>query len=133
VGGDPRWGGCVIEGGGHASALRMHTASRARPRAQVVVVDKMDYCASLNNLNPCVAKPNFKCVKGDVQVRAGGRTCLLPSPAVCAARPLGPIHVHCMHAHQQQQQQLARKLAWSACKRAPDSQLTHTRTRSPWT
>lgn len=37
------------------------------PQYKVVVFDKLDYCASLNNLNAVRHKPNFKFVKGDIQ------------------------------------------------------------------
>ena len=33
---------------------------------QIVVVDKLDYCANLNNLKSIVNLPNFKFVQGDV-------------------------------------------------------------------
>lgn len=34
---------------------------------QVVVLDKMDYCATLNNLESVRNLPNFKFIKGDIQ------------------------------------------------------------------
>lgn len=37
------------------------------PQYKVVVLDKMDYCASLNNLSSVIDKPNFKFIKGDIQ------------------------------------------------------------------
>lgn len=37
------------------------------PQYKIVVLDKLDYCASLNNLSSVKDKPNFKFVKGDIQ------------------------------------------------------------------
>jgi UDP-glucose 4,6-dehydratase len=37
------------------------------PNYKVVVLDKLDYCASLRNLDAVADKPNFKFVKGDIQ------------------------------------------------------------------
>ncbi|GMH44072.1 hypothetical protein BSKO_12006 [Bryopsis sp. KO-2023] len=37
------------------------------PQYKVVVLDKLDYCASLKNLSSVEGKPNFKFVKGDIQ------------------------------------------------------------------
>lgn len=34
---------------------------------QIVVLDKLDYCASMNNLASVKDKPNFNFVKGDIQ------------------------------------------------------------------
>lgn len=36
------------------------------PHYKVVVVDKLDYCANLRNLESIVSLPNFKFIKGDV-------------------------------------------------------------------
>jgi dTDP-D-glucose 4,6-dehydratase len=33
----------------------------------VVVLDKLDYCATLNNLKSVKEKPNFRFVRGDIQ------------------------------------------------------------------
>jgi dTDP-D-glucose 4,6-dehydratase len=33
----------------------------------VIALDKLDYCASLNNLNSVKDMPNFKFIKGDIQ------------------------------------------------------------------
>ncbi len=41
-------------------------ATRAR-RRQVVVYDRMDYCASLKNLEAAHLSPNFKFVRGDIR------------------------------------------------------------------
>jgi hypothetical protein len=47
------------------------TRSPPPPRVQVVVVDKLDYCANLNNLKSVAGLSNFKFVKGDIgSVRA---------------------------------------------------------------
>ena len=40
--------------------------SSLTPHAQVVVVDKLDYCANLNNLKSVAGLLNFKFVKGDI-------------------------------------------------------------------
>mmetsp|Transcript_23509 Transcript_23509/g.51593 ORF Transcript_23509/g.51593 Transcript_23509/m.51593 type:complete len:362 (-) Transcript_23509:496-1581(-) len=37
------------------------------PQYKVVVLDKLDYCASLKNLHAIKAAPNYKFVKGDIQ------------------------------------------------------------------
>lgn len=34
---------------------------------QIVVLDKLDYCATLNNLSSVMESPNFKFIKGDIQ------------------------------------------------------------------
>lgn len=34
----------------------------------MVALDKLDYCASLANLAPVAGSPNFKFVRGDLQV-----------------------------------------------------------------
>ena len=34
---------------------------------QIVVLDKLDYCATLNNLSSVKDCPNFRFVKGDIQ------------------------------------------------------------------
>jgi dTDP-D-glucose 4,6-dehydratase len=36
-------------------------------RVQVVVMDKLDYCATINNLKSLQGLKNFKFVKGDIQ------------------------------------------------------------------
>ncbi|XVE71328.1 hypothetical protein DITRI_Ditri10aG0142200 [Diplodiscus trichospermus] len=35
------------------------------PDHKIVALDKLDYCCSLKNLQPCLSSPNFKFVKGD--------------------------------------------------------------------
>ncbi|KAF8055288.1 RHM1 [Scenedesmus sp. PABB004] len=37
------------------------------PQYKVVVLDKMDYCASLNNIADALKQPNCKFIKGDIQ------------------------------------------------------------------
>lgn len=37
------------------------------PQYKIVVLDKLDYCASMNNLRSIKDKPNFSFVKGDIQ------------------------------------------------------------------
>ena len=57
----------LITGG--AGFIASHVALRFAkryPRYNVVVVDKLDYCANLNNLREIAALPNFKFVKADV-------------------------------------------------------------------
>ena len=36
------------------------------PTMRVIVLDKLDYCASLRNLESVASEPNFKFVKGDI-------------------------------------------------------------------
>ena len=57
----------LITGG--AGFIASHVALRFAkryPRYNVVVVDKLDYCANLKNLREIAALPNFKFVKADV-------------------------------------------------------------------
>ncbi|XP_074564297.1 trifunctional UDP-glucose 4,6-dehydratase/UDP-4-keto-6-deoxy-D-glucose 3,5-epimerase/UDP-4-keto-L-rhamnose-reductase RHM1-like [Curcuma longa] len=54
---------------GAAGFIASHVANRLvrnYPHYKVVVLDKLDYCSNLNNLNPSRASPNFKFVKGDI-------------------------------------------------------------------
>lgn len=37
------------------------------PQYTIICLDKLDYCASMNNLRSVKEKPNFKFVKGDIQ------------------------------------------------------------------
>ena len=58
----------LITGG--AGFIASHVALRMvnrYPQYKIVVLDKLDYCASLNNLKTIKDKPNFKFVKGDIQ------------------------------------------------------------------
>lgn len=55
---------------GGAGFIASHVAIRLveqYPQYKVVVLDKLDYCASLNNLKSVQNKPNYKFVKGDIQ------------------------------------------------------------------
>ncbi|CAI5469360.1 unnamed protein product [Closterium sp. Yama58-4] len=54
---------------GAAGFIASHVANRIvrfYPQYKVVVLDKLDYCSSLRNLEPCKSSPNFKFVKGDI-------------------------------------------------------------------
>lgn len=60
---------CILITGG-AGFIASHVVLRLvnnYPEYKVVVLDKLDYCASLNNLRSIKDKPNFKFVKGDIQ------------------------------------------------------------------
>ncbi|KAL1801793.1 hypothetical protein ACET3Z_030440 [Daucus carota] len=53
---------------GAAGFTAFHVANRlvrSYPEYKVVVLDKLDYCSNLKNLNPSRTAPNFKFVKGD--------------------------------------------------------------------
>ncbi|GFP87886.1 trifunctional UDP-glucose 4 6-dehydratase/UDP-4-keto-6-deoxy-d-glucose 3 5-epimerase/UDP-4-keto-l-rhamnose-reductase rhm2 [Phtheirospermum japonicum] len=54
---------------GAAGFIASHVANwltRNYPDYRVVVLDKLDYCSNLKNLDPSLSLPNFKFVKGDV-------------------------------------------------------------------
>ncbi|KAH7686317.1 UDP-glucose 4,6-dehydratase protein [Dioscorea alata] len=54
---------------GAAGFIASHVANRlirSYPEYKVVVLDKLDYCSNLKNLNPSRSSPNFKFVKGDI-------------------------------------------------------------------
>ncbi|GJW98736.1 trifunctional UDP-glucose 4,6-dehydratase/UDP-4-keto-6-deoxy-D-glucose 3,5-epimerase/UDP-4-keto-L-rhamnose-reductase RHM1-like protein, partial [Tanacetum coccineum] len=54
---------------GAAGFIASHVANRlirSYPDYKIVVLDKLDYCSSLKNLNPSRSSPNFKFVKGDI-------------------------------------------------------------------
>uniref|UniRef100_A0A0D6QZ49 UDP-glucose 4,6-dehydratase n=1 Tax=Araucaria cunninghamii TaxID=56994 RepID=A0A0D6QZ49_ARACU len=54
---------------GAAGFIASHVANRLvrrHPQYKIVVLDKLDYCSNLKNLNPSWASPNFKFVKGDI-------------------------------------------------------------------
>ncbi|XP_039122405.1 trifunctional UDP-glucose 4,6-dehydratase/UDP-4-keto-6-deoxy-D-glucose 3,5-epimerase/UDP-4-keto-L-rhamnose-reductase RHM3 [Dioscorea cayenensis subsp. rotundata] len=54
---------------GAAGFIASHVANRLirnYPEYKVVVLDKLDYCSNLKNLNPSRSSPNFKFVKGDI-------------------------------------------------------------------
>ncbi|PNG99146.1 putative rhamnose biosynthetic enzyme 3, partial [Tetrabaena socialis] len=58
----------LITGG--AGFIASHVAIRIAtryPSYKVVVLDKLDYCASTNNLASIAAQPNFRFIKGDIQ------------------------------------------------------------------
>lgn len=60
---------CILITGG-AGFIASHVTIRLvnnYPDYKIVVLDKMDYCASLNNLSSVADKPNFKFIKGDIQ------------------------------------------------------------------
>ncbi|CAL9241142.1 NAD(P)-binding domain [Arabidopsis thaliana x Arabidopsis arenosa] len=54
---------------GAAGFIASHVANRlirSYPDYNIVVLDKLDYCSNLKNLNPSKQSPNFKFVKGDI-------------------------------------------------------------------
>ncbi|XP_059664927.1 trifunctional UDP-glucose 4,6-dehydratase/UDP-4-keto-6-deoxy-D-glucose 3,5-epimerase/UDP-4-keto-L-rhamnose-reductase RHM1-like [Cornus florida] len=54
---------------GAAGFIASHVANRLirnYPEYKIIVLDKLDYCSSLNNLNPSRSSPNFKFIKGDI-------------------------------------------------------------------
>uniref|UniRef100_A0A7N0VFV8 UDP-glucose 4,6-dehydratase n=1 Tax=Kalanchoe fedtschenkoi TaxID=63787 RepID=A0A7N0VFV8_KALFE len=54
---------------GAAGFIASHVAnrlSREHPEYKIVVLDKLDYCSNLKNLDPSRSSPNFKFVKGDI-------------------------------------------------------------------
>ncbi|ESQ48497.1 hypothetical protein EUTSA_v10020227mg [Eutrema salsugineum] len=54
---------------GAAGFIASHVANRlvrSYPDYKIVVLDKLDYCSNLKNLNPSKSSPNFKFVKGDI-------------------------------------------------------------------
>ncbi|CAH8381224.1 unnamed protein product [Eruca vesicaria subsp. sativa] len=54
---------------GAAGFIASHVANRlirTYPDYKIVVLDKLDYCSNLKNLNPSRSSPNFKFVKGDI-------------------------------------------------------------------
>ncbi|WOH00787.1 hypothetical protein DCAR_0520162 [Daucus carota subsp. sativus] len=54
---------------GAAGFIASHVANRlvrSYPDYKIVVLDKLDYCSNLKNLNPSRSAPNFKFVKGDI-------------------------------------------------------------------
>lgn len=58
----------LITGG--AGFIASHVVIRIAtlyPQYKVVVLDKLDYCASTNNLTCLADKPNFRFIKGDIQ------------------------------------------------------------------
>jgi hypothetical protein len=60
---------CILITGG-AGFIASHVVLRLvrnYPQYKVVVLDKLDYCASVNNLRSIKKAPNFRFVKGDIQ------------------------------------------------------------------
>ncbi|KAK7314167.1 hypothetical protein VNO77_39379 [Canavalia gladiata] len=54
---------------GAAGFIGSHVANRlvkSYPEYKIVVLDKLDYCSNLKNLQPSKSYPNFKFVKGDI-------------------------------------------------------------------
>ncbi|XP_021274443.1 trifunctional UDP-glucose 4,6-dehydratase/UDP-4-keto-6-deoxy-D-glucose 3,5-epimerase/UDP-4-keto-L-rhamnose-reductase RHM1-like [Herrania umbratica] len=54
---------------GAAGFIASHVCNRLicnYPDYKIVVLDKLDYCSSLKNLNPSRLSPNFKFIKGDI-------------------------------------------------------------------
>lgn len=54
---------------GAAGFIACHVANRLirnYPGYKIVVLDKLDYCSNLKNLNPSRSSPNFKFIKGDI-------------------------------------------------------------------
>ncbi|THU72244.1 hypothetical protein C4D60_Mb04t10030 [Musa balbisiana] len=54
---------------GAAGFIASHVANRLvrnYPKYKIVVLDKLDYCSNLKNLNPSRSSPNFRFVKGDI-------------------------------------------------------------------
>jgi len=54
---------------GAAGFIASHVANRLirnYPDYKIVVLDKLDYCSDLKNLDPSFSSPNFKFVKGDI-------------------------------------------------------------------
>lgn len=66
----PAWDApkCILLTGA-AGFIASHVTNRLikkYPNYKIVALDKLDYCSSLKNLNPCLSSPNFKFVKGDI-------------------------------------------------------------------
>uniref|UniRef100_A0A452ZFS9 NAD(P)-binding domain-containing protein n=1 Tax=Aegilops tauschii subsp. strangulata TaxID=200361 RepID=A0A452ZFS9_AEGTS len=54
---------------GAAGFIASHVANRLvrnYPRYNIVILDRVDYCSSLRNLDPSRGSPNFKFVRGDI-------------------------------------------------------------------
>ncbi|KAL3156825.1 Rhm1p [Trebouxia sp. C0009 RCD-2024] len=69
VGGDQYLPRSILITGG-AGFIASHVVTQlldSHPQYKIVVLDKLDYCASLRNLESTQDKPNFKFVKGDIQ------------------------------------------------------------------
>lgn len=54
---------------GAAGFIASHVCNRLirnYPDYKIIVLDKLDYCSNLKNLNPSRSSPNFKFIKGDI-------------------------------------------------------------------
>lgn len=54
---------------GAAGFIASHVCNRLTrnyPDYKIVVLDNLDYCSNLKNLNPSTSSPNFKFIKGDI-------------------------------------------------------------------
>ncbi|KAL5861953.1 hypothetical protein ACOSQ3_003244 [Xanthoceras sorbifolium] len=54
---------------GAAGFIASHVCNRLirnYPNYKIIVLDKLDYCSNLKNLNPSESSPNFKFIKGDI-------------------------------------------------------------------
>ncbi|PRW61216.1 GDP-L-fucose synthase 2 [Chlorella sorokiniana] len=57
----------VTGGAGFIASWVVIKLVQQQPQTKVVVLDKLDYCATLNNLAAVRNAPNFKFIKGDIQ------------------------------------------------------------------
>ncbi|PSC70591.1 GDP-L-fucose synthase 2 [Micractinium conductrix] len=57
----------VTGGAGFIASWVVIKLVQQRPDCKIVVLDKLDYCATLNNLAAVSSEPNFKFIKGDIQ------------------------------------------------------------------
>lgn len=54
---------------GAAGFIASHVANRLvrnHPDYKIIILDKLDYCSNLKNLNPSKLSPNFEFIKGDI-------------------------------------------------------------------
>ena len=83
----------LITGG--AGFIASHVAillAKKYPQYKIVVVDKLDYCANLNNLRSVAGLMNFKFVKGDIG-SADLMTYVMRSEAIDTVMHLSLIHI----------------------------------------
>ena len=71
----------VTGGAGFIASHVVRRLLRRWPDYKVVVLDKLDYCASLESLREARTSANFRLVRGDIQV----------PPVATASRP---VHHH---------------------------------------